>query len=452
MEQIISNDRADRPNWLLRILLIAAVFGAAFLAWTLYEPPRTRFTLANGSQLEFITAQPGGVPITSDTRFVALVRRFLPGKMKDWLPSEFTGSAGIPGELAVYFQLTPSPNPAANAVPSSVQFFMAEDSAGHRYGIGGGSSSYGYGKGNQNDQIQAFQLSSFPRREKEFKLLLLDANFQVLHSITVQNPFHGPFPEWKAEPLPICRTNGPVIATLESLAQWTGPNQRQATIPKLTFESSDPKWQKARNRYVTFFDATGNHGNPLSPDEPVWKLEIDVHRPNPEDFLPSDKLVLTNLAIQGPGQFLPLDATAEKNGVKIFIHGLAGPGALVFTNGTDRTMTKPTGLNGGWSSSYGSGMGTNRTESFGSRNAFFLIEATGTQDGDDIRMILRDESGTDIPFDNSHGLQTRGDTQLHIKEFVPPPGVTNVSLEIIVSRPLKFEFPFDPKEIKSATP
>jgi hypothetical protein len=447
MEKDTSEERADRPSWLLRLVLVAALAAAAYLVWFYHDPPQPRITLASGAELELITVQRGGVSITSDSRFLALLRRLLPSRMKDWLPSEFTGSNGNPEDLVAYFRFTYPTNTPPGANLRTWTWFVAEDSTGHRYGLEGGGSSSGYGN---NQHIESFQLRSSPRREKEFKLLFLDGKYRVVHSVMIPNPIRGPFPAWSPEPLPIRRTNGPVVATLERIVR--GPNPDHPWVsPTLTFESSDPAWKNAKNRYVSFTDATGNHGNPLSPTEPAWKLQIDVHRPNNNDFLPDEKLVLTHLAVQGPGQFLPLDARAEMNGVQLLVHGLAGPGALVFTNGAHRTMEPPTSSNAGWRTT-STGSSTNQEESFGSRKAFFLIEATGTQEGDDLRMILRDDAGTEIPFDNSHGYNIRNGTQYHTKDFTPPPGVTNVSLEIIVSRPLKFEFLVDPREIRAANP
>jgi hypothetical protein len=239
-----------------------------------------------------------------------------------------------------------------------------------------------------------------------------------------------------------------VALTLESVKEHRDKNWH-SVMPRWRLEAQEPSWQRARAGYVELEDVTGNQGAFLSRREPVWKLKTTVHREHLEDFAPDEQLNLPNVVIPAPGQFAAMDLSVVRCGVQILVHGIGGAGALVFSNGTQRMMHAPRAPGEtGWSTSSGS-FGT--VERWASDKPFFFIEVTGLEPVDLVQFQLRSDGGREIKLDDgSYSFRAAGGakTRVYQRRFVPPPDVGRVSLDLMVSRGLPFEFFIDPKAVE----
>lgn len=426
---------------LLGIIVIAGLAVVAGVIWLVTQstPSRT-LTFPNGQTARLLGTTVGYTNFSTQKNWHRLVRRFLPGPLQGWIPPTQTGSCGGGSNaLTLYFEMIP-PTAAGGGVPWSQ--LAAVDDEGLEYNSEGGSCSWGGGPGGTT-RIHGTSLRAFPRRQREFDLRFYDAKRNLLGKIRVPNPVRGPFPTWQAERLPSARTNGPVVLTLNGLIwnRWVRPS--------LDLHATEENWKRARWSYITYSDASGNEGQYLSPREPAWKLATVVHRQHSDDFAPNERLIITNLTVPTAGEFTALNARAECGGIGIFVHGIAGPGYLRITNGTQRGMAPPSaGQSSGWSTSSD---GKTRIESWGSAEPFFLIEVSKLTDADEVRFNYSSSTSERIPFDESRGYYgdgTRPGVRIYFKPFKPPENVEQTQLEIIVSRGREFEFIFNPAEIQ----
>ena len=303
--------------------------------------------------------------------------------------------------------------------------------------MGGGSAT----------EVHGLILRNYPRRQSRFKVHLLDAKGAVLANLDVENPVRGPFPEWRPLPLPQTQSNGPVTLTLEGL-QESGSAPYRYISPKWNMASTDARWSKARVRYATLIDPTGNEGQWLWHREKAWKLRAQLFRDSLQDFAPGEYVAFTNLAIPEAGKCIQPGPAVDRNGVSLTIHAIAGAGGIANTNGTGwQMMTNASGYVGHSTSAHGK----ITIEKWGSRTPFVLLEAKNAQDNDEIRFELHDDLGRRVNVDDSHGyagLSNGG--RLYLRGFIPPEGARSLSLEVIVNRPLQFEFVVSPVDVNTA--
>jgi hypothetical protein len=311
--------------------------------------------------------------------------------------------------------------------------------------VDGGSCSFGSGAA----QTLGLTLRAYPRRQAEFDFEFFDSQGQTLGSLRLPNPVPGPFKEWTPRPLPISITSGPVTLTLESLRMRTNNTYRWLQ-PTWLVQSTDPHWQHSRAGYATVSDTTGNEGAFSSFKEKAWLLTTHVHRQRWEDFDPAEKLILTNLALPAPGQFVPLDASARIAGVDVVVAALCSAGTFSITNsptnGVTRGMSPGRGRGTG-SSSYGDGT---VEEHWGMMQPFLFVEVKGMQNADELRFRAFDEQNQELKLEASgyHGRQGGSSTRVYTPIFTTLTNGVITRLEVVVSRSLDFEFFVNPAEVK----
>jgi hypothetical protein len=392
--------------------------------------------LPNGARVEFLGTAVGEANFTTEKSWHKLARKVLPPSVARWVPSATSGNCSS-GSNSVTFYFGVTDPTGAGSIPWSG--YAAEDETGFRFNRGGGYCGFGGGK----SPIYGLIVQAFPRRQRSFPFHFLDQNGVVLATLRVPNPVHGPFPQWKPQALPQTQTVGPVTLTLLSMRE-VGDAQWQSVGPKWHLSPSDPAWEKAKVRYTTFSDATGNEGQKLSHLESAWKARVLVFRERPKDFSAAERLVATNLSIPIAGNFVAVDQSAERQGVKLTALVLAGPGRIHITNGVERGMSSDTSTGPSSSS-----QGTTRIESWGGPLHFLLVEARDVQRHDEILVRLLDENGREIKLADSagyHGLDKGG--RMYKRSFTPPDGAKSLTLEVIVNRPLIFEFMVNPADVQ----
>jgi hypothetical protein len=156
-------------------------------------------------------------------------------------------------------------------------------------------------------------------------------------------------------------------------------------------------------------------------------------------------MVVTNLAVPARGEMIPLDQVQDCAGARVTVEGLYGEGTLYITNGAQRAMTSDAGTRWGRTSS-----GNTVVESFGGKQPFFVVEAAGLRDWDELRFRLTDEPGRVVKLENQGGFYYRNNSKTRVYQLSLE--VTNdvgsLSLEIAVSRAKEFVFYIDPKDIQ----
>ena len=419
---------------------IIAVLAVVAISIVRTGSPRV-VTLPNGMKLQVLGATIGTATFTTEKAWHVRARKILPARWQNWIPSPISGScSGSTNSVAVYVRLI-DPNGAAISGQPWANY-EAQGDDGFAYQREGGGCSMG---GGSATEVHGLILRSYARRQSRFKVHLLDAKGAVLAKLDVANPVRGPFPEWRPLPLPQTQSNGPVTLTLEGL-QESGSAPYRYISPKWSLTSTDALWNKARVRYSNLIDPTGNEGQWLSRREKAWMLRGQLYRENPQDFTPGESVAFTNVAIPEAGTCIQPGQAVERNGVILLVHAIAGAGAIANTNGTGWQMLTPASGFVGHSTSAN---GRITIEKWGSRTPFILLEARNVQDNDEIRFELHDDRGRRIKVDDSHGYGLSNGGRLYLRGFTPPEDARSLNLEIVVNRPLLFEFLVNPADVNA---
>jgi hypothetical protein len=429
------------------LALLALVVALAILAGLLVRRGKvsSTSTLTSGAQVRVLAVLPAGQTYDSDAGWRGRARRILPSSMERLLTPRVSGhcSAGT-NSATLYLAILAPGGGAPVAVPW--QGYYAEDDTGFRYPREGGSCSFGGGIAG-GALTFGFTLSAFPRRQPEFNVVFVNGQHEPIGRLRVRNPFPGPFPTWQADPLPITRTNGPVVLTLER-GEIVGDPRWRSFHPHWRLQATDPTWESARAGWARVADATGNEGGVLSPREPVWRVSSLVHRQKWEDFAPAERVVWAGLPVPADGAACEGDREALCSGSRLKLWAITDAGTLYFTNGVMGSLVSR-GSRAGTQGS--SSDGKTRTEYWGGSQPFFLVAAQNVTWDDEVRFRLRDDAGREVKLtedSGSHGLQGGG--RMFLRSFERPTNAVTLTLEVLVSRPLSFEFFLDPAEIPTA--
>jgi hypothetical protein len=241
------------------------------------------------------------------------------------------------------------------------------------------------------------------------------------------------------------------MVTLESIAERSNASSPYSVwlAPKWKLETTDPLWRGATPSYQQWADASGNHGGRLDYEERAWKLQLPFRRPNPANYLDTEKFILPGLPLPEPGTLQPLTNAFERMGVKFKILGLVGSGALAITNGTNFGMVSSTVSGNGHGTTSN---GRETVETWTSTKPFFLIESTAPAPlDDDLRFRVIGSDGSELPrkSNGSYYGSTAGN-RVYQLEFDATNGISNLALEGIVSRARLVEFIIDPAEVRRA--
>ncbi|MBC8002514.1 MAG: hypothetical protein H7X97_07990 [Opitutaceae bacterium] len=424
----------------ITLVLVAALTVAVFTFRAVRRTPASVATLPNGMKVEFLGTAAGGTSFSTEKSWEGTARKILPRAWQGWIPPASSGSCSSgTNSFTVYLRVTDPSGAPINAVPWSN--YLTEDEAGFKYPKDGGYCSFG---GTPGQKLYGVILGAFPRRERNFLLHLTGPQGATLAALRIPNPLSGPFPEWRPELLPVTRTNGPVRLTLKTLTESGSKDWRHVSA-KWHLASDDQRWTNARAGYVAFQDASGNQGSVLSPREKAWRLSTRVHRERSQDFLPTERMVLTNLAVPESGEFVDVGQRASVSGTTVFVRGIGGAGSLYVTNGVNWVMLPAqTGQSGHGSTSDSK----TSVEYWHVPTPFIFVEVSGAGADDDVRFRLTEANGREIKLE-AQGYNTSNNRRVYVERIRPGDGARSMNLEIIISRPLVFEFMIDPKKIQS---
>ena len=422
---------------ILFFVLLSSIIALVVMAVLFLAPSRVAL-LPNGARVEFLGTAVGPATFTTEKSWQRVARKVLPPSLASRIPPASSGNCSRgSNSVTYYFRVTDPTGAAITTTPWAT--YSAEDETGFRFDRGGGYCSSASG----SSMIYGLIVESYPRRQTSFRFHFHNRTGVVLATLQVPNPVRGPFPQWQPQALPQTQTLGPVTLTLQSLQEYGNPQWR-GVGPKWKLTSSDPAWASATVRHANFFDASGKEGRELSRRETAWQVRAIVFRERPEDFAAAERLVVTNLSIPAAGTFVAVDHSGERQGVKLTALVIAGAGQFCLTNGVQRGMSPV--ISNGYSTS---SQGTTRIESWGSVLPFLLIEAQNVQPDDEIRVRLLDERGREIKLGDSSGYDGMAKAgRLYKRSFTPPDDAKFLTLEVLVNRPLRFEFMVNPADVQ----
>lgn len=397
--------------------------------------------LPNGFKVEYLGSARSEETFSTEREWHKIARRILPKSLQGILPATISQGRCGSGTNAVtlYFRVTDLSGARVNDAPW--RHYNTMDDSGFVYNADGGYCSFG---AISNTLVFGLSLRAFPRRQATFDFNLLGPSYTNLATFRIDNPVKGPFPAWQPQPLPQTFTNGPVILTLQNFE--VRGNQSRYVVPKWKLHAIEPAWSNARPRHTTVLDATGNEGQTLSSRESAWKIETLVYRERAETFNATERLLVTNINIPNTNNFVAIDQSGERSGVGLKLHLLAGPGKLVISNRLHRSMAQVSGPQSGHSTTQ---FDTNFVETWGNTQHFILLEATNVLSNDELQFHLIDNNNERIETRNSgyYGSQGR---RIYQRVFTPATNAQTISIEVIISRPLRFDYVVDPKHATSA--
>lgn len=424
-------------------VLLGLLTAAGVLGWIVLrsrsETQRRLITLPEGVPMRFLAVRMGGAAFTTEKTWERLLRRYLPARLTRALPSAVSGSCGSgTNSLTAYFLVL-----STNASTAPWQSYWAEGDDGFRYQREAGYCSFG-----GPAEVYGLTLRAFPRRQPDFWIVFGDSEQKPLARCRIPNPVAGPFPKWPAGSLPQTHTNGPVILTLESARQAGQPNFRFLK-PKWTLASDDPLWAEAQPGSATVFDPTGNEGSWLSLREPAWKIRAVVHRRGFEAFLPHERLVVSNLTVPETASVTPIDISRVVSDVGVTVRLLAPAGKLTLSNDVVSMAPLDPGVSRGGHST--TSFAATRVETWTEPFPFALLRVAGLGEFDELRCRLVDAQGRAIESTHRGYQTTSGGARNYVPVFESDHPGGPVTLEIVISRPLIFEFFIDPAEVNLPT-
>jgi hypothetical protein len=475
---IVANSNRPSRNLIQPILVVLLVcLGFGYLVATLRRAEADRrarfFTLPDGNGGQLLGTGVEGAGFSTDNGLEQIARRFLPARFQHWLPLVFdfaTNNSCDSNTLTVYMRFYPRSEVRVGVIGgfSSLGYrwgsYQTEDAGGFCYPRYPADMVVKHSR--SGAEVFSFGVKAYPRQQREFLLRWWDEDGKLLAIFNVPNPIGGPFPYWRPLALPQTKTRGPVTLTLESLQESDKGGARWLR-PQFRMTSGDAGWANAKVSVERLLDATGNESNPrlqaedegfpetpfaatngiefLSPREPAWNLCARVDRKRPQDFAANEKLVLTHLPLPAPGQFIPIDRSADCAGVNINALVLTGGGTFYRSNDATRFMAPPDGsLKDRGSAAFWSASGTlPQVWTWSSQAPFLLVETRNTQPGDEIQIYAFDESGREAKV----GMNKYGNGGYE-PTFVPPVGAKFLTITVAVNRPLSFEFLVNPADAR----
>ena len=226
-----------------------------------------------------------------------------------------------------------------------------------------------------DDKLEFYPLflPNFPRRQRQFpvRLYLADEDDphargkggRLIGTFMAENPFPTTkFPEWTASDLPatnivdgiqvvlnefgfVKRKSNKVIDTRQGLRSWPPWDISDLPfrcLPYIEVSRVDGKPTTYQNRspdhyYAPrhqFFDPTGNKGEAceLSPQEPVWKLQLKLYRSRDDVFPAEQCWKFADLPVLGAGEAELIQKTMEVDGVGFHLLCVSGPGSTTISN------------------------------------------------------------------------------------------------------------------------
>jgi len=446
-----------RRRILKSTLLIAVIVAAIGILVRRSQPEPISAELSDRKiRVTLLATGLGSISYSSDSPARAFVRKWLPfglsNKLGPVTSASTSGHVDSNGgrRLVLLFQTTRLDGVPISAMESFLVRTDISESTGFTF-VNPNYGSYGYGNG-----MIAFDVSQFPRRDRELHLRLYrrqpgepsvdNSAGELLLEFSIPNPAYKPdYPVWTPAPLPTSRTIDPVTVTVSKLTAHVEPRYVSADV---TTTASDPLWEK-HFHYVSFEDATGNTGNYLSPFETAWKLHVVVRRTSEAKFTPAETWTLDPTPNPAADTFQKLDLQHSISGLRFTVRYLASAGKVHEEGGVITIQPPRSPGSSGMSTSSGSSFVNGKNVSyFEVENGlpFFLLQQPQLPSETELLTFVRDQDGRLLNQPGSYSTHGVGGVQYRAVTFTPAPETKTVQLSVILNPSRRFEFLVPPPE------
>jgi hypothetical protein len=187
------------------------------------------------------------------------------------------------------------------------------------------------GMGGTSDGVFSASVVSFPiypRRQRRFVCRILNqagvyTEPEVLGEMIIENPRGGSCADFIPEPVPITKTNGPILARLDSFDPKEG-----AKVTLLGEGAS--VWHLRKGEYE---DETGNRGSKIfCSQEEVWKYRATYFRTERANFESHEVWTLPVTSLPVPGWLVPSGEENVVNEFSVKVLYWAGAGTYTLSN------------------------------------------------------------------------------------------------------------------------
>ncbi len=195
----------------------------------------------------------------------------------------------------------------------------------------------------------------FPRRQRQFSLLIYDSKDRLAARFIVENPLPlKECPEWTAQPLPATNTIDGIQVVLRGFEREPYIIERETTTGEIIHRNIF--WNKPiieiapvageprdfRERPHRFLDTAGNKDRfwELSPQEPVWKRQLKLYQSRDDVFAAKQRFQFANIPVPAAGETASIQKTVEIDGIAFRMLFLSGPGATAISNHFANTNLK----------------------------------------------------------------------------------------------------------------
>ncbi len=335
-------------------ILVAGLVALCFWILPRKQPPQT-VTLADGSTVTFVGVDYGKKTFIVPNGSWANKLAFLPDSLLKRL--KINPGPVFPVEsnhLAIWFRVVtsssmylfdPSTNPFSLVDENGVERFPP---VAPMYNFPPANPSKGY-------TISGLDLGAFPRRAEEFRMRFYskgkDGTLSLRSEMKIPNPAYRTYPQWRADPLPVTKTNVDVTITLAELSTGlsrfsSGPARIDeapwgAAIFTFAQEGKPiPDWAVDT---IVFSDATSNRLEPaewgrgqsgpgeetfkfrlpLWSDESAWKLNATFKRRPEAKFAPGELWSITNIPLPALDSTNVLNLQTNLSGLGVALYSLA---------------------------------------------------------------------------------------------------------------------------------
>jgi hypothetical protein len=201
----------------------------------------------------------------------------------------------------------------------------------------------------------------FPRRQRQFKIVLYYEQGGPAAEFTVANPVSHPYPHWSPEPLPAVRAQDnlefkllDVTNRFEVILHHSVQTERAMPRPVTAITQAGQPAGAWGLREFSFADATGNKGDSLCAYESAWRLRGTFLRGSDAPFEPWETWTVRGLPVPPPGMVKAWNARTNLLGTSLRLVAVAGPAEVVYSNGIPIWSRPATVVSGHTTSSSGS--------------------------------------------------------------------------------------------------
>jgi hypothetical protein len=250
---------------------------------------------------------------------------------------------------------------ASNKYMSANLTTFIEDDHGCVFVDPGGGIGTGFGEGKM--EVMAIEHPVFPRRQKEFKLVVAKMTTMGPRAIPpvtlmIPNPKVIVPMEWKPESYPIVKKFDDLQVTLKKIDTVfrAGPRFARENItlksrqgvrlfePEIAIEQNGQPTREWTGFSTNFSDVTGNsHGSFLCPHEPALKMTIEFARTPDARFDSNELWSPPEMAAPEAGKFQMLTGSGTIDDVTFRLATLSGPGVVIYSNSVPIKATPPDG-------------------------------------------------------------------------------------------------------------